>query len=400
MLISFYSCNDENILEQTSVKETFTEETPKISQYDTTEYNSAIGLITNFEKLLSGNTKSASIHSISLKGIETVKFNNVSEKSASLKNEPFNDSINIYTFDIQSGDRKGFAIVSGDKRVGRIYAYVPDGSLSDTSDIQGMYQAISSIPDICKQDLILYDEGDTIEVINKSASTTADDDPFGSVEEIYGPLLTTEWHQGSPYNYATPTNGACSYNYYYPVGCGVLATSQAIAYYGKYSSNYDFDALTAQNAIYTYSSSYLKNQVSSFIGEVGESCNAEYGCEGTSTNIVNCKNVLLGFGYDLDYQPYSYRDKFLHSFAAYDCFKHGDLVLVRGEDSDEGGHMWVYDGCYKIRVVKAVYYTGLIHCNWGQGENGSNGWYTSYFRYDNDTNFEYYNHFIYMREYH
>ncbi len=59
---SFYSCNYETILEQPYAKESFTKGNQLL--YDITEYNNAIGLITNIEKLLSGNTKSASTNLI------------------------------------------------------------------------------------------------------------------------------------------------------------------------------------------------------------------------------------------------------------------------------------------------------------------------------------------------
>lgn len=63
----------------------------------------------------------------------------------------------------------------------------------------------------------------------------------------------------------------------------------------------------------------------------------------------------------------------------YSTFANGNVILVRGEDSNSG-HMWIFDGYTKTvtrggKIVKTEY---TVHCNWGWGGT-ANGWYTDYY---------------------
>lgn len=60
--------------------------------------------------------------------------------------------MNMFIFDTEKDGRFGFAIATGKAEVGRVYAYVENGILSDTIENEGMAYLVSQIPDIIKQD--------------------------------------------------------------------------------------------------------------------------------------------------------------------------------------------------------------------------------------------------------
>ncbi len=376
--ISILSCEKNSIIGQTDSDPSFLNTETSIFEYDTTEYNTAISLINQLRQATERNeksTKSTATMSYSLSSINKMAFKNVNEKDVKMNDIDTmsvntEDSVKIYTIDLQIGSESGFAIASGDERIGRVYAYVENGSLSDTSYIKGMAEMISDIPKICQQDLYEYYNEDST-----SANTTMTTKSTASTTtEVVGPLLATEWSQKSPYNYATPSNGACTKTYYY-AGCGVIAVAQAIAYYGQCNKDYDFEALTAQSKIYTSSSTYLKNEVSSFVGYIGSLSNANYTCDGTSTTTTKSRDVLSGQGYHV---RYLHGPRYNNNIKYY-SLANEDVILVRGSNSDSG-HMWIFDGYTKTskRKGKIVKTTYTIHCNWGWGGT-ANGWYANYF---------------------
>lgn len=377
LLISILSC-EKTIIEQTDSDTSFLNTESSIFEYDTTEYNTAISLINQLRQATESNEKSTELFATtnySLSSINKLAFKNINQKDVKMNKKDtisvnLEDSVKIYTIDLKIGNESGFAIASGDERIGRVYAYVENGSLSDTSYIKGMAEMISDIPKICQQDLYEYynEDSTTTDATMTTKSTTS------TTTEVVGPLLATEWSQNSPYNYATPTNGACTKTYYY-TGCGVIAVAQAIAYYGQCNMDYDFEALTAQSKIYTSSSSSLKNEVSSFVGYIGSLSNANYTCDGTSTTTTKSRDVLLGQGYHVSYLHGPRYDNNIKYYSLAD----EDVILVRGSSSDSG-HMWIFDGYTKTseRRGKIVNTTYTIHCNWGWGGT-ANGWYANYF---------------------
>ena len=358
-IISIFSlllgCNNESNQELLQIEET----SPEVQ-----EVSNAINLINEFSSVVNDievSAKSSSL-SLSLSDTKTLFFDAINTKSG---NTPANDSITLYTFDLEINGTKGFAIASGDERVGRVYAYVENGSLSDTSYIYGMTQMITDIPKICEQDIENYDSGSV--AVTKSKGVY----PEGKTTS---PAL--EWGQGAPYNYGTPSS-SCSSGYY-AAGCGVIAMAQTIAFYGVCDQYFDFEALTAQKKITTSSSTALQNEVSSFVAHVGGLCDAIYGCSedgGTSTYFSVCANVLTDLGY-----TYNSSDE-LDGRMVRDVFycnrDGGNMVLCRGADTyGRGGHMWAICGivCLVNEATQERTPQSVL-CNWGW--NGtSNGWYS------------------------
>lgn len=57
------------------------------------------------------------------------------------------DTVDIYSFNFQNGDQKGFAIISGDDRIDDIIAVSANGNLGDTIENPGLGVILSRLPD-------------------------------------------------------------------------------------------------------------------------------------------------------------------------------------------------------------------------------------------------------------
>lgn len=328
------------------------------------QQHSAIDLVNLFYDQISNDSpesKSGTISNLSLTDTKTLYFSHNSNTKSTDGTKL--DSINTFTFDLDVDGKQGFAIASGNELIGRVYAFVEKGSLEDTANIHGMAQIIRNIPLLIERDIKAY---------NSEVSTTKS----VSIPYVYGPYIKTAWNQTSPYNYGSPTNGACTNNTFYYAGCGVIAMAQTVAYYEKCSGNYDFSALTAQSTISTWSSSYLQNEVSSFIEWLGSYANlrADYDCDGTSTKMKDCNNVLKKYGYARHYAT----TNDVSDSRLYNSIKTENVVLSAGVRSGDVGHMWIFDGLTgQANSDGSLSTIATVHCNWGWG-GSSDGWYAAY----------------------
>lgn len=352
-IINFLGCNN--------IGETEYQVIIQNSTKDNDEITRATKLVKEFSDMInkpSITTKSSSKLNITLSDSKTLRFNLPNTKS-----ENNTDSINLYTFSLETNGKTGFAIVSGDERIGEVYAYVENGSLADTTYIKGMAYMISSIPDICERNLYKYAE-DCI-------TTKSFEEGYFDTSEFNGNLIKTEWSQDEPYNWGTPSP-TCKY---YPAGCGVIAVAQIVAYYKKCNKNFDFNALTTDPIIKTNSSSYLKNEVANFVAYIGKQCHADYSCKVTNTYMQSgCMEAFTQFGYK---HTSSFGSLYLDE-DGYErvrtCIRSGNVIIAIGQDTaDRGGHFWIIDGF--IPIMCKCLDSNKIHINWGWGGT-ANGWYT------------------------
>lgn len=328
------------------------------------EISYAIELVKEFSDKVNKSpykTKSSSDSEIdiTLEKYKTLKFN-----FPSTKGQNRTDSINLYTFILEKNGNLGFAIASGDERIGNVYAYVENGSLSDTSYIRGMAYMISNIPYICQHDLYNYQNKPTKSFLDGFSGTIGR--PNG--------LISTEWSQDPPYNWGTPSSTCTSG--YYPAGCGVIAVAQIVAYYKKCDKKFDFNALTENKTIKRTSSFYLTNEVSKFIAYIGEKCKADYGCDETVTYMGSgCLTALSSFGYTYTSTHGSmYGNKNTYNKVR-QCIENGNVIIAIGQDTGgAGGHFWIVDGFIPSFTKSDA---NEIHCNWGWG-GISNGWYNDF----------------------
>jgi hypothetical protein len=322
LIVVGFSCRDSQIDENLSIDQTHLTETEA--------YLEAVNAVTEFSEMVSYDptvqTKSSDQNlKIAFGDMQVIKSNKPKTKSA----EETIDSLILYTFDIEKDGNHGFAIASGDNRIKKVYAYVENGSIADTARILGMAQMISNIPAICTKDLEDYAES--------TPSTKA----TSSCYFLAGSMLITKWEQGEPYNTKLPTNGACG-NQYYPVGCTAIALGQSMAYYKRCNRSFDFEALTAQPQIYTYSPVELKDEVSNYLKYVADNIYSSYGCNSTGSSPANCRNLLTASGYSYEYAKTSDIDR--NKLFVY--LRSGNPVLASGIRSGGVGHAWLIDGMY------------------------------------------------------
>ena len=324
---------------------------------DVSEYKRAEDLICQFSERIDkekGGTRSSTSQIIlSLAGKKSV----VIPKIATRTGEISTDSVNMFIFDTEKDGRFGFAIATGKAEVGRVYAYVENGILSDTIENEGMAYLVSQIPDIIKQDQL-----------NPNLTRSGEQ----RTTHVSIPLVKTEWNQHYPYNAQMPTNGKCSISYYY-AGCIPIAVAQAITYYRKCPVAYDWDAFTVNTGIYDTN---LIAPVSQFVKKVADGIKVGYKCDGTGAkNLGSTNDFLKGWGYNVERHKTNDVDKNL----LYKCLITKNVVIFGGKKKKSTGHVWLVDGgvfeysgnmmigCTNIQVK-------AIHCNFGWNR-ANNGWY-------------------------
>ena len=212
------------------------------------------------------------------------------------------------------------------------------------------------------------------------------------VADAVEPFITTHWNQNAPYNNLCPsytTNGSVKR---YPTGCVATAMAQAMNYY-KYPANgtstclYRFNPgdgtqqtvnvvlddikFDWDNMLDTYKAGYNDEQAKA-VAELMQACGASVEMTYTATGSGAftsdaCKAMRLCFGYDRGI-PVHYRP--LESTAEFNDGVYQALSrrypVVFGGVSTSGGHAFILDG----------YNTdGLVHVNWGWGENGGDGYF-------------------------
>lgn len=355
ILIAFAGCTNENAFDNKEPAETLNVNQEELAR--------AMALVEKFGNIVNPvtPTKGAPMEkmSIMLSEVKTLKNTGDITKSVGIA-----DTVNLYTFQLEKEGKTGFAIACGDERIADVFAYVEEGSLSDTTYIKGMAQMIARIPDICMYQL---DNCPANDAITKCAMGDYVEEGQSSYFDSFI-LLNTKWSQDIPYNWKTPSLN-CTKRYY-PAGCGVIAMAQIIAYYKKCDKNFDFDALTAQPKIFTHSDINLTNEVSEFIAYIGSLCSAEYSCEETLTYFTPCMSVFDRFGYE--YEITSNKVYTNNYSKLKECIGKGNLVFAFGVDGGGEGHMWVIDGFLPLMTKCDA---NKVHCNWGWG-GISNGWYT------------------------
>lgn len=227
----------------------------------------------------------------------------------------------------------------------------------------------------------------------------------GSFTETNGPLLSTYWHQNSPFN------DLCEG---YSAGCGAIAIGQVMKYY-EYPSEITYNGETFGWNTIPVSPTPSSNQ-SKLIKEIGNRTNMHYWSRGSWTTPQNVEDCLESFGYNVtrqDHNPHNVKSEVLNN---------NHPVIMLGNDTNysylpgsleyiEDAHYWVIDGakCVETNVFMVfaewqpydceeftISYNSIdnpdvisgisylyYHYNWGWG-NEDSAWYA----FDDD-NYQY-----------
>jgi hypothetical protein len=205
-----------------------------------------------------------------------------------------------------------------------------------------------------------------------------------------GPLLTTQWHQGSPFNSECP-NG-------YPAGCVAIAMAQIMKFH-QYPTfynwsnmpNIEFDTITTSST-------------PALISHIGNAVDMNYGSSSSGTTITKAKNAFQNtYGYSVTKANHNATQ------VKNELYNNQRPVFMSGFDTNDGGHAWVCDGV-KTNITMVNYfvefqldsdysYTTLgypsvnpssllsagsyqsvyFHMNWGWYDTAPNTWF-----YNND----------------
>ena len=208
----------------------------------------------------------------------------------------------------------------------------------------------------------------------------------------YGPLLTTTWAQGDPYNQQCPlwSTGCRTI-----VGCVATATSQILKYWnyptaGQGSKSYSwyngatnvtlsrdfasstYDWANMPNSLSSGSTPAQKSAVAKLTADVGVAFNMEYGCNGSGADTSTAPNVFKNYFKYQSTATWVNRTSYASASAWMKVFKAevqaGRPSQLRIQDPIAGGHSVVVDG-YRDSPSET------IHINMGWG-GSYDGWYT------------------------
>ncbi len=292
-------------------------------------------------------------------------------------------SQNLYVF--SRGTNQGFVIVSGNDALPSVIGYTDSGDWDEDNLPPALQSMITFYAQAADSLNSLSDEGAALASARSQARRKA------SGTKNIEPLMTSTWHQSSPYNDQCPyltgtTNRAAT-------GCVATAASQIIYYWRKDLSDrtkYNTPTYSYGDAPVTESipsgtplkwdimqddysgsePSEMRAAVATLVAVVGTSGWLTYG-SATSGQIDDQRNVFsnqFGLNGGSTVWKSSYSQSSWEKMIVQDL-EEGRPILYSGVHPTSGGHAVVIDG-YQLS-------TNLFHFNFGWGSgNGYNGYYT------------------------
>jgi len=261
-------------------------------------------------------------------------------------------SVNVCTVRFVKNEKRGFAIVSDDERLQKVYVYSESGLLSDTAFNIGLAESIEEVRSVIESDIRDYYSS---KLRGRTSSTMT-----------VGPLLKTEWNQGFPYNKRMP-KGCPQYGNHKPAGCVAIALAQVIAYINPKVSASETYKLSSLRGLWKISSTdNLANTVSEFVFYIAEGINTNYDCKESGAKLWDASDYLM--------ERWSIKNEhtlfpIIYWEEVRNCISKNLPVIVSGfKNNDNVGHAWVIDGYNDRTGNNGVY----VHCNWGWGTG--NAW--------------------------
>ena len=258
----------------------------------------------------------------------------------------------------------GYVLIAADSRLGDIIAVVDKGHLSPCDEIKnlGLKDYLERIPYYFASRLKIQNNQNQSNLTRASRSWV--------VTSCVGPIVTTLWHQGSPYNDQCPLiNGQRA-----KAGCIPIAAGQIIAYHQTPSSYNNHTYLWSQ-ILGPYgcpSTTAGNNSVALFIKDLGSIAGISYGLDGSGGNLVGFLNCFEDMGYQYTYPStnnYSITTTKtdINACRPIGVIGHG-TAYINGS-LEYVGHAWVVSGYMeKEREGSGPdNYEDYVYCNWGWG---------------------------------
>lgn len=343
--------------------------------------------------------------------------------SRSAQAEPEASEIPFYVFTLEDPAKEttGFALASGDARVGGVLAVVPKGDYDTAEGVLKVFR--SNLDGYVQETIDVYNSvTDTdIEAAKKRWAqiqrSVFDElpagNPFGYTDYDQppphaSPLVTTHWGQDTPYNLAITD----IFNQEKDVGSEVTALAQILAYHeylpnpGAYiqipggskkygfadeegyypfsSIAYDWAGMKSMPNAGNLSSFDNKVQIAALMFHVGSLLGKNW-LNSNTVPFDNIWNTLYNLGYQFfPYTDYSYNpylpltdpdNAFTYIKNSIDAFR--PVFIATSEEYDEasGGYWaWLIDNyCIKTGASTLLFPKAYVHINTGEVRNV--GWY-------------------------
>lgn len=252
------------------------------------------------------------------------------------------DSADLYTFTFMKDGHKGYAIVSGNERVSKLYAYVEKGDPSDAEINYGLKQTLEMVDNTYQDDVV----GAYITGNNETKSPTS---TYAGARNS-GPFTNLDWGQGKPYNKLSPLECSSGSGGKAPAGCVPVALAMAIAYMepmiGEHASV--LPRLNKQARIYEDDPD--ADVVANYIGDIGIISNTKYTCAAGSTTAEDASKPLSHY-FVIHQLEHSMNDNWTKN-----TLNDGFPIIVFG-----GRHCWLFEGG---KTNSSGTYTHF-YINWG-----------------------------------
>ena len=305
----------------------------------------------------------------------------------------------VYLFNF--ADDRGYALVSGDTRVGDVLAFVEKGNLDPEvgTDNPGLAIFLSNADTYyrLKTGLPVYDaDGNLIELMNDDGYDPDIDEDYVEYSDWedayeYGEKIPCQWGQEFPLNkYCHTGDGELAM-----VGCVAVAVGQIMYYYGygvKNNTTYDWDLIRDFKKWNDYTEPSV-NAAARFLADLGSTgnLNMNYGTVQSGSHTENVPQTFRNFGYTHvgeieDYESHfssfskSIRTKrpvYMSGYATRQTIPNSTLNIATDRVEYTDGHAWIIDTeLTQIRYIYTYRYDGvllktehetrdLVHCNWG-----------------------------------
>lgn len=292
---------------------------------------------------------------------------------------PMGDTQKPSYYIVNYKNNAGYVLLSGDDRTDPVLAYSTSGNFiinnedMPTGLLEWMNNADEQIkevrtsndlkvklrnsnPEINQQKIILVQRAFNNEQ-EEIGSIPDDPEPCIGWSETKGPLLKTQWGQGTGYNNFLGGNCSNYSNKKYPTGCVATAIAQIMKYH-QHPKFYNWSGMPDTRG---------SDETSQLMQHIGRFLNMDYGCSGSSANTSDVPDVFKHtFSYkSASYSGYNYETVVREIASGY------PVILSGGRKSDgllptyKDGHAWVCDGYRKTWVCASYmnYSTLYLHMN-------------------------------------
>jgi hypothetical protein len=132
--------------------------------------------------------------------------------------------------------------------------------------------------------------GEWADVLETEIKTSNRNGRIAATIEQFGPLLSTLWGQGIPFNDQVPLNGCSNYsNNKAPTGCVATAVAQVARYHAK-GTKYNWSIMP--NSIWSGRSNAGDREVALLMKDIGSWIGMNYSCEGSGAWTENAVGVF------------------------------------------------------------------------------------------------------------